>query len=100
MCTIISQGNKKSVKCNKQPHFQSINRQNNLLHEVQRKKNEGWRKKEEEEQMLFSVSKMIRIFQGNVIINKLRTHKLAQETQVMIIQHYDCVGMKTAENTV
>jgi len=39
------------------------------LHEVQRKKNKGWRKKEEEEkeQMLFSVSKMIRIYEANVI---------------------------------
>jgi len=65
-------------------------------------KNEGWRKKEEEEEeeMLFSVSKMIRIYQGNVIINKLWTHKLAQETQLMIIQYYNCVGMKTVENTV
>jgi len=48
----------------------------------------------------FSVSKMIRIYQGNVIIDKLWTHKLVQETQVMIIQYYDCVGIKTAENTV
>ena len=48
MCTITSQGKKWSVKCNKQPDFRSTNRQNNLLHEVQRKKNEGWRKKEEE----------------------------------------------------
>jgi hypothetical protein len=69
MCTIITQGKNRSVKCNKQPDFQSINSQNNLLHEVQRKKNDVWRKKEEEEeeQMLFSVSKMIRIYQGNVI---------------------------------
>lgn len=66
---IISQGKNRSVKCNKLPNFRSINRQTNLLHEVQRKKNEGWRKREEEEeeQMLFSVSKMIRIYEGNVI---------------------------------
>jgi hypothetical protein len=71
MCTIISQGKNRSVKCNKQPNFRSINRQNNLLHEVQRKKNEGWRKKEEE-QMLFSVSNMIGIYQGNVIYTSYR----------------------------
>ena len=73
MCTIVSQGKNRSVKCNKQPDFRSINRQNNLPHEVQRKKNEGWQKKEEEEeeQMFLSVSKMIKIYHGNVIIDKL-----------------------------
>jgi hypothetical protein len=50
--------------------------------------------------MLFSFSKMIRIYQGNVIIDKLWTHKLVQETQLMVIHYYSCVGMKTVENNV
>jgi hypothetical protein len=33
-----------------QARFLNINRENYLLHEVQRKKNEGWRKKEEEKE--------------------------------------------------
>lgn len=61
-----------------------------------------WRKKEEyeEEQILFAVSKMIRIFQENVIIDKLWTRKMAQETQELIVQQYNWVGMKIIENTV
>jgi hypothetical protein len=102
MCTKISQGRNRSVKCNKQPDFQSITRQHCLRHVVQRKKNVRWRKKEEyeEEQILFAVSKMIRIFQENVIIDKLWTRKMAQETQELIVQQYNWVGMKIIENTV
>jgi hypothetical protein len=45
MCTIISQGKNRPVKCNKQPDFQSINRLNNCCMKYRGRRMRGGGKK-------------------------------------------------------